>query len=379
VDFGYAPEPLYTISGTIFIDYDRDGVWDTATEDPLSHAGPLQLLVDEDGNVVAQTFPSFLPITGENGAYLGNYIFTDVPAGAYRVVAPPTAGELGTLEITGPTEKPANVVDAIVTGVDFGYIDPNYTQPVEVEVLGYVFFDANRNGQLDDFELRFEDIGVTLSGAASQTESTDAEGLADFGTHDEGDYTMAVTDGGAEKLLTYWQTTTAVSQDFTIDEDTEGPVVRYFGFYPDVNEIIKDINDDGITGGNHTIGFWQHNVTRALMNATNGIQVSRSDLLIYLDEVEALGPYDDPFDFGANNLQKALWYLSPGASGNSPTAKLARQLLAAELNWVSGYSSSEPALEAAILWYAEWVYNEDVGNAGDTASFIDRWNNLGNG
>jgi hypothetical protein len=48
------------------------------------------------------------------------------------------------------------------------------------------------------------------------------------------------------------------------------------------------------------------------------------------------------------------------------------------LNYVSGYSSSEPALEGAILWYAEWVRNFSQSEAGELAAFIDLWNNLGN-
>lgn len=378
IDFGYAPEPLYTISGTTFVDYDRDGSWDQPGEDALSGVGPLQLL-DGDGNVLEETTSTLTPITGDGGVYLGNYIFTGVPAGSYSVVAPALAGELGTLEITGPTERSADIVDGNITGIDFGYVDPNFTQPVDAEVQGYVFFDVNMNGQLDDFEMRFDGIGLTLSGAGSGSETTDADGFAGFGSQGAGDYTMEVTDGGAYKLLTYWQTTTAVSQSFTIDADTESPVVRYFGFFPDTGEVTRAINSCEITGDNHTIGFWMHNVKRAIMGWSHGVQVPASDLHDYLDQVEDLGPYDEPFDLGDNKLGRALWYLHPAFSGNCPVQKLDRQLLAAELNWVSGYNSSEPALEGAILWYAEWVRNYNQSVAGDLAEFLDLWNNLGNG
>ncbi|MFW6155823.1 MAG: MSCRAMM family protein [Armatimonadota bacterium] len=377
VDFGYAPEQLFTISGTTFIDYNRDGVWDQPDEEPLSDVGVLQL-VDDGGNVVAETFSAASPITGESGEYLGNYIFTDVPAGSYTVVAPETAGELGTLEITGVSEKPADVADAVVTGVDFGYLDPGYTQPAIVDVQGYVFFDFNRNGQMDDFELAFEGVGVTLSGDADQTEITDADGLAAFGEHSNGDYTMAVTDGGVYGLLQYWETTTAASYDFTIDADTESPVVRYFGYYPDVCKIIDGIRNCEITGDNHTIGFWKHNVVRAILRWSHGVQVTREDLLGYLSDVEDLGPYDDPFDLGDSPLRRALWYLHPAFSGNRPLQKLDRQLLAGELNWVSDFNSSMPEMERAILWYAEWVRNHDQDEAGAVASLLDVWNNLGN-
>ena len=50
-------------------------------------------------------------------------------------------------------------------------------------------------------------------------------------------------------------------------------------------------------------------------------------------------------------------------SGNCPFQKLDRQLLAAELNYVSGRNSSEPGLERALIWYAEYVRNFAGGGA----------------
>ncbi len=378
VDFGYAPEPLYTISGTTFVDYDRDGVWDQPDEEALEDVGLIQL-VDGGGNVVADTFSTFQAIEDGDGTYLGNYIFTDVPAGSYTVVAPETAGELGTLEITGVSERSADVVGTRITGIDFGYLNPDYNAPADVKVEAYVFFDYDQDGEMDEFEMPFDGITVTLSGDADQTEITDGDGFVDFGQQANGDYTMAVTDGGAYGLLQYWNTTTADSYSFTIDSDTESPVVRYFGYYPDPDPVIEDMHNCEITGDNHTIGFWMHNVTFAIHGRSHGVQVPRDELLGYLDEVESYGAYDDPFVLSPRQLQTALWYLHPGLSGNSPVQKLERQLLAAELNQVSGFNSSMPELEEAILFYAEWVSNQDnVEVAGSLASFIDAWNNLGN-
>jgi len=131
VDFGYAPELLYTVSGTTFVDWNGNAVWDQ-DEEPLAGVGHIQL-VDDQGNVVAETTSGLDPITGPGGEYLGNYIFSDVPVGSYTVVAPETAGNLGTLEITGPNVKDADVVDANVTGIDFGYLEGGVTQPAEVD------------------------------------------------------------------------------------------------------------------------------------------------------------------------------------------------------------------------------------------------------
>jgi len=381
LDFGYVPEPTYTVSGTVFIDYNRDGLYDDTTEDRLADV-TVQLL-DDSGEVIAEATSSADPILGDGGEYLGNYLFEGVAVGTYTVHAPIIAGELDELEITTVPDKAATVIDAPATGIDFGYVDPDYELPAEADVLAYVFFDVNRNGEFDDFEMGFEDVGVTLSDSGDTTLlQTDAAGLADFGSREGGDYSIAVTDGGGYGLLEYWETTTPASYDFTIDADTESPLVFYFGYYPEPCEIVKAMHKCEITGDNHTIGFWKHNVRRALADCSKGVQVPKADLLEYLAAVEALdadaGYWDEPFDLGGNPLWKALWYLHPSLSDNCPLQKLDRQLLAAELNVVSGYSSSMPQLEAAMLWWAEYVHNEDQGQAGSMAWFLDQWNNLGN-
>jgi len=378
VDFGYTPEPEYTVSGTVFIDWNRNGVYQPPDEDRLADV-EVELLNDA-GQVLATATSIADPILSGGGQYVGNYLFEDVPAGSYTVRAPLAVGNVDQLEITTAPEVAVVVADAPFTGVDFGYVDPNYQGPIDVEVLAYVFFDVNRNGQFDAFELSLEEVGVTLTGGPSVvTLQTDGDGLADFGTHDEGDYSIAVTDGGGYGLLEYWTATTADSYDFAIDADTESPLVFYFGYYPDICAIVTAIGHCEITGTNNTIGFWKDNAKLAMQGRTKGAQVTSEALLQYLAAVEALGPYEEPFDLGDNTLWKAFWYLHPGLSGNSPLEKLDRHLLAAELNWVSGYSSSMPKLERVVLWWAEYVRNEDQGLAGRMAWFLDVWNNLGDG
>lgn len=372
-----APE-TYSVSGTVYLDNDRiGGAYDSSIHAPLRDV--TVWLIDADGKVVGITV-TCLKIDELGVGYIGNYCFCGVPPGDYTVVVPTSVTTpAGEVYPTCGTEASVSVLDAPVRQVDFGYHQSAVQQPASVEVLGYVFFDVNRNGEMDDFEMPFDGITVTLSGAASQTEVTDGDGLADFGSHSDGEYVMAVTDGGAYGLFDYWYATTPGSYGFTIDSETESPVVRYFGYYPEIDEITDGLDDGEITGNNRTIGFWKHNVTRAIAGATKGIQVTREELLGYLSSVEDLGPCDDPYDFGSDPLAKALWYLHPPMSGNSPLAKLDRQLLAAELNWVSGFNSSMPELERAMLWWAEWVRNYDPGSAGALASLIDEWNNLGNG
>ncbi len=63
-------------------------------------------------------------------------------------------------------------------------------------------------------------------------------------------------------------------------------------------------------------------------------------------------------------------------------ARLARQLLAAEMNWVTERRSSLGRLEAWLLWYAEWAYNNECkAKATDAGKCLpralDALNNLG--
>ncbi len=374
VDFGYVPEPTYTISGTVFLDLDTNGDWDSDVEPRLQDV--VVELLDADDNVIATATSSLTPILG-GGQYLGNYLFEDVPTGAYTVRAPASAGDENRYEITTSTEVEVTVSDTIVTEIDFGYVD-TYVVPTEVEVRARVFFDANRNGVFDSHEMGFDGIGVTLCREAGDvTQQTDDDGFTDFGVQGLGDYCIEVTDGGEYGLLEYWTSTTGTSWEFTITEDSESPLDFYFGFYPDTCKIERDLGD-GITGCNHTIGFWRHNCRSAIRGKHCGVQVPRATLLAFLAAVEDLGPYDDPYDLGDSKLARAYRYLHPRRSGNRPIDKLLRQLLAAELNWVSGFSSSMPKLEWAIIWWGEWVANNDPSMAGRVADHIDRWNNLGN-
>ena len=63
-------------------------------------------------------------------------------------------------------------------------------------------------------------------------------------------------------------------------------------------------------------------------------------------------------------------------------AKLARQLLAAEMNWVTERYSSLGRLEGWLLWYAEWAYNNECAAQATDAGkclpeALDGLNNLG--
>ncbi|MEA3400898.1 MAG: SdrD B-like domain-containing protein [Armatimonadota bacterium] len=367
------PQEVYEISGTVFYDSDVNGLFGPPDDTTIS-GGTVELL-NADGQVVA-TERTNSSISDGDGGYIGNYLFSDVPPGEYTVRAPlKLSGPDGELLITTGSLQSVAVTTAPVREADFGYAD--LPQPIQAQVTACVFFDADTDGVFDDNETGLTEVAVTLSGGAAATLDTGSGGLADFGLQGEGSYAIEVTGDGGYGLSDYWTATTPTSQSFDIDAETERPVLISFGFYPDADAIVRGIRDCEITGDNRNVGFWRHNIRKALEGQTHGAQIPAGELLGYLSQVEAMGPYDDPFDLGESKLEAAYDCLHPGASGNSPMAKLYRQLLAAELNWVSGRSSSMLKLEAMVLWYAEYVANEDEAMAEAWADVLEAWNSLG--
>ncbi len=136
-------EQLTSVSGTVFIDHNRDG-----TQDPgeTGLAGVSITLLDKNGNFVAST------TTGPGG----DYAFATLVSGPYRLVE---------TQPTGYGSSTADIVDINVTPtgsvVRFG--------ETVSSLSGTVYFDANASGALNAGEPGLSGITVTLTG-------TDADG-----------------------------------------------------------------------------------------------------------------------------------------------------------------------------------------------------------
>lgn len=369
-------EGLADVSGTVYLDTDGSGApYDSSTDDLLSNVGVQ--LQRPDGTVLGTALAD--AAINEDGAYIGNYLFEHVPAGDYTVVAPVTASTpLGTFYANTAVTRSITVADTDIRDADFGYTATNtgpfFIRPVSV--LGYAFFDANQNGRFDDFEMPFERIRIELTGNAAGV--TDTAGRVNFGPQSPGSYTIRVTDGGPYRALDYWNCTTALSQVFGITSTSPAVIERYFGFYPNASSIKGAIESGAVIGDNCSAEFWRRNVAWAIDGVVSGVDVSKTDLSTCLAAVENMGPCDVPFDLGSDPLQAALWHLDPALSGTGADAELLRQLLAAELNWVSGRRSSVLSIEAALLWYGEQVGSDgSVGDAGFVAALLEAFNSLG--
>ncbi|MEM7708878.1 MAG: SdrD B-like domain-containing protein [Pseudomonadota bacterium] len=154
-DFGFLNAALPDISGNVFEDLDRDGVDDGAAETGFSGvtvelfaAGPDGVLGSADDLVVATAVT--------DGA--GDYQFTDVPPGDYRLEVTDRAQVLTDFGLTSGLDR----VQITVAGDDIEDLDFGYARAFGDASLGdLVWLDANGNGINEAGEAGL--AGVTLN------------------------------------------------------------------------------------------------------------------------------------------------------------------------------------------------------------------------
>ncbi|VTU00006.1 repeat domain protein : Cna B domain protein OS=Herpetosiphon aurantiacus (strain ATCC 23779 / DSM 785) GN=Haur_1649 PE=4 SV=1: Cna_B: CarboxypepD_reg: DUF11: Cna_B: Cna_B: CarboxypepD_reg: Cna_B: Cna_B [Gemmataceae bacterium] len=175
-----------SIAGVVYVDSNRDG--DRDPGEPGIAGVRVTLFDATSGTQVATT------TTAANGSYL----FTDLPAGTYRVVEtqPGTyadgAETVGTSGGTTPSNDTFTGIvlpaDTAATGYNFGEVRPGLS--------GTVFLDADKDGQLDPGESGIPGVRVTLRNAAGTVvgvRTTDASGNYAFPNLVPGVYTVTET------------------------------------------------------------------------------------------------------------------------------------------------------------------------------------------
>ncbi len=183
VDYNFG-ERGTTISGTVFVDDNRDGNL-AAGETARVPGVTIQLfdMTDPLTPVLVDTF-----ITGSDG----NYSFDNLPSGPYRIVEtqPTQYGNTSpnTLDLTLPLTGS--------TGNNFG--------EALYDIGDTIYFDDNNNGVQDGTEQGIADVDVTLQFAgldgifgngddpAPITTTTDANGQYVFREQFNGDYTVTI-------------------------------------------------------------------------------------------------------------------------------------------------------------------------------------------
>lgn len=142
--------------------------------------------------------------------------------------------------------------------------------------------------------------------------------------------------------------------------------------------ITIDKEGGELLGNSRTIGFWKNNIQKHLAGKTKGTQVSYANLVSWLAAVE--GFYlPDPFVLGATDTARlTAAYNILNYSGSNMASKTKRQLIAAELNLLSGvYALADAAAHEALCKLAEDALNTVGADLAFIHNLLDLANNAG--
>ena len=182
IDFGYRDPNRYSISDTVWLDRDGDGVLDP-NESGIE--GVTVNLVDAAGNIIGTA------ITDTNG----EFTFNGVPDGDYTVVPADTNGVLlpffPTTAEAAARSLSVTVAGGPVTGIHFGFNGA-------ASVGDLVWSDADGDGVRDPGEPGLGGVTIDLidiaTGSVLATTTTAADGSYLFANLPPGTYIVEVTD-----------------------------------------------------------------------------------------------------------------------------------------------------------------------------------------
>ncbi|BDI33777.1 hypothetical protein CCAX7_58280 [Capsulimonas corticalis] len=206
-NFGYLP-PVGSVSGTLFIDADRDSNLDTG-EAGLS--GITVNLLDASGNIVATT-------TTDSS---GGYSFAGLAPAGYTVSAPSAASGYA-------LETAVTLAVTVVANQNDGANDFGYVTPVG-SLSGVLFLDGDKDGKYDAGEALLSGVTVTVkdsSGNVVATTTTDSDGAYSVPGLIVGSYTVsAPTATGGDVLETSAALTVAVTANVDAPNNNFGYVI----------------------------------------------------------------------------------------------------------------------------------------------------------
>ncbi|MDX1585476.1 MAG: SdrD B-like domain-containing protein [Balneolaceae bacterium] len=230
-------------------------------------------------------------------------------------------------------------------------------------ISGNVFVDGNSNGLKNSSESGIQNVTVHLNNGAGMefSQKTLSNGTYAFqvftgsGSVDfriEVRQTTADTSDFNEGLFDGYNATTVTSKTVTVNEADQSGID--FGFAPQTAKLILQFEEGQILLDTEEPKFWIQQLRFAQKNNSNA-EISAADLLGYLEVIEELFLID-PFQFGDNKIDAALDILTGPAK--TELESLLVQLLAAELNVVSGRGSGNIDFDLALIAYGESAADE---------------------
>ena len=172
-----------TISGTVFVDGNNDGV-QNGNDQGIAGVTIALSGTDVHGSPVTRT---------EMTAADGSYLFTNLPPGTYTVTEPAQPVDFfdGMDSVNGVTQgsRGTDALAGISLALGGSAVANNFAEVPAVELQGYVYIDANNNGLRDRGEAGLTGAELTLTGNGAdvfgdaippRTVFTDADGFYRF-------------------------------------------------------------------------------------------------------------------------------------------------------------------------------------------------------
>lgn len=283
----------------------------------------------------------------------------------------PTSGSRD-YSITYSGDLPVGLVDATIeSGNSIDTQDVPGPCKGIYTISGNVFVDGNTDQQKQSTESGIQNVTVLLTSSNSdelsqKTTKTGDYSFTVFTGSSQADFTIKVaeetplddTDFNEQLFDTYTITTLPAEKNVTVNNaDVSG---TDFGFNPQTQKIIQQFEDGTILLNTEEPKFWIKQL-RFAKNNNSKAEIPADTLLGYLVEIEGL-LLDNPFQFGDNKIENALDILTKPTK--TDLEELLVQLLAAELNVVSGRGSDSPDFDLALLAFGENAAAEESAASG---------------
>ena len=280
--------------------------------------------------------------------------------------------------ITYPGDVPLGIVRAHVkasTDVELGKI----VGPCAGFVIsGSVYVDADSNGVQTAEDLGIADVTVRLDDGNGdiQSATTDSDGNYSFVGLD-GSYTVRVDAATPETDFNETLAATFVPSGLSSLAVTVGPDSpnNSFGYHPQQEKLIEDLETGALPTDGESAKYWVKQVRgKGKVDFDEG---TVNGFILTIEELFLTGP-GAPFEFlSADKTDDVLDILS--SKSKDELEQLKTQLLVAEFNLVANLGLTDPALQAALLKWAEAVVVEASAAAppalsrqtkGDDAPFL---------
>lgn len=231
------------------------------------------------------------------------------------------------------------------------------------DLTGYVYIDANesRSKEASEFGIKEYTVVLEQDGRTAQ-DITDEDGFYSFRVL-PGPYKLSVK----TNILgdPYYSANDVKPQEIEVSKDSE----VNFGYQAIASKMIEDFTDGDIQLNTLSAKVWGQQLK---LIGKRGAAFSEGEVLAWLSEIEGPLLQDNfPFNFGGNKIGAALEILSKPIRTDQDL--FLQQLLAAELNYVSGRGAYDIVdgelilrenFNLALIKYAE---AKALGDSGATA------------